>query len=482
MSNGNGKLRHSLSIVQWNAGNKHWHRKVEELEAFVLEKNPDLFFVTEANLMSDTPEYQTRIAGYYMVLPPTMQRLKYCRIVLLVRDGIQVKILEEHMDTDLASIWVKIGQQGRKPIVVGGVYREQHLLQPGAPRGTPNTTGTPMLQRERWGRVLQGWKAATRNEVSIVTGDMNLDYGKWHDPDYRLVKMVDRVKAEIEPLGFYQMVNTHTRSWAHQSDSTVDHCWSNSPNRVISYTNNLCTYSDHNVITVLIRFKDRVLPSQEIQKRSRKNLDSKILIDDIKATDWTDLLESNNVDVINGMLEEVIRGALDKQAPVKNIQVRNNYKSWVTPQLKEDMKRRDSLREMARVSGDPQDWSNYRQIRNAITKDLRKAKDDHFKNIFDKLSVADDSKNVYGTAKELLGWKQNQAPTSFLINGSLIRKPEELANAQMHHFEKKIEDLRNKQWPKEKDPLILLRGALKNWKKSDQIVPLRVQENKSAGD
>ena len=39
-----------------------------------------------------------------------MRTLKHVRLVLIVRDGLNVHILTEHMDSDLAIIWVKIGQ------------------------------------------------------------------------------------------------------------------------------------------------------------------------------------------------------------------------------------------------------------------------------------------------------------------------------------------------------------------------------------
>ena len=118
MYNGNGQLRHSISILQWNAGNKHWKRKLEIIEALTLEKAPDLLFITEANLMADTTEEQRRIPGYNMFLPLTLETLKYARIVLLVREGIEVKLLSQHMAVDLSTIWVKLGQAGRKPLVV----------------------------------------------------------------------------------------------------------------------------------------------------------------------------------------------------------------------------------------------------------------------------------------------------------------------------------------------------------------------------
>ena len=92
----------------------------------------------------------------------TMGTLGYARLILLVKEVIEVKILEEFMEKDISGIWVKLGQSGRKPLLVGSIYREQHLLLPGAPRATKNTTGDMRKQQDRWWRAVRGWKEAAR--------------------------------------------------------------------------------------------------------------------------------------------------------------------------------------------------------------------------------------------------------------------------------------------------------------------------------
>ena len=282
--NGNGQLRHSISVEYWNEGNKPWRRKTDIIEALVLEKRPDLLFITEANLMLKTPEHERTIPGYEIILPQTMNKLKYARIILLVRQGMEVKVLNQYMPEDLATIWVKVGQQGRKPLVVGGIYREQHLLLPEASRGTRNLTGTPALQLERWRRMVKIGKTAARHEKCIVTGDLNLDFVKWLDPEPRHSSMVDLVKTEIEVEGFCQLIKTITRSWPNQEDSIVDHVWTNSVDRVISHMNSVRAGSDHNTISVRVRMKDRNFEVQEVEKRLRKNLNHEKLVNDLKKT------------------------------------------------------------------------------------------------------------------------------------------------------------------------------------------------------
>ena len=120
--NGNGQIRNILTVVHWNLGARQWQRKIEEMEMLLLEKEPDLAFITDANLLEMVPDNCRNINGYSLILPKTMEYLKYSRIVLLVKNGVEIEVLNSCMEKDISAIWVKIGKVGRKPLVVGGVY------------------------------------------------------------------------------------------------------------------------------------------------------------------------------------------------------------------------------------------------------------------------------------------------------------------------------------------------------------------------
>ena len=101
-------------------------------------------------------------------------------------------------------------------------------------------------------------------------------------------------------------------------------------------------------------------------------------IQEMEQVDWSELLMSEYLDFINNTLVTEITKDLDKMAPVKSYQNRNNSKNWVNDKIKSEMKVRDSLREAARVSGSPDDWKMYRTARNQVVKNLGKYKDEYF--------------------------------------------------------------------------------------------------------
>ena len=65
----------------------------------------------------------------YLIKPLTPARLGYSRIVALVRNNVQYRILTEHMENDLSTFWIKVGARGSKGAIVGGIYREHTPLR-----------------------------------------------------------------------------------------------------------------------------------------------------------------------------------------------------------------------------------------------------------------------------------------------------------------------------------------------------------------
>ena len=85
--NGNGN--NSLNIVHWNLGSKFWINKIEEIQLLVDDYGADIYFISESNLWAGTPQHETLIEGYEIIMPKTMHRYNYCRIIALVKDEFQ---------------------------------------------------------------------------------------------------------------------------------------------------------------------------------------------------------------------------------------------------------------------------------------------------------------------------------------------------------------------------------------------------------
>ena len=76
-----------------------------------------------------------------------MEKAGYSRMVLLAREGMQVTLLPEFMEDDISVIWCRIGKRSRKPMHIGGVYREHKLPD----QGEMSNDELLRRQRDRWG-------------------------------------------------------------------------------------------------------------------------------------------------------------------------------------------------------------------------------------------------------------------------------------------------------------------------------------------
>ena len=435
--NGNSELRQHMNIIHWNMGAKQWVKKKEEIEAVILKFLPDIFVITEANMKMGLQDYEKQIAGYSMILPQSAEEHGLARIIMLVREGVKVQTQNQFMDKLVAAIWIKVTARGRRAMTICGVYREHSFVYPGAPANSDSDAN----QDHRWHRFINNWKIAAVNNDVIVIGDTNLDYLRWTQPSQKHERMVQEMKDEIETLGFHQMIQGMTRAWSGQEDSLIDQCWMNSPGRLIYSKNVVRSFSDHNLIMVSFRTKNKLENRHEILKRERKNFDKIKYKNDIQSIDWSGFYESENIDYLNSFFEREVLKILDEAAPLKIFQRRRKYRNWVSEDIKTQMRDRDALREIARQTDKTEDWSLYRQARNSCVKNLSKCKNSHYQKLFSKIETEKSTKNLYRMIGELSDKKDGNCPQQFIKNGRLIRKPEMMANMQLDYYIGKVRGL-----------------------------------------
>ena len=460
-TNGNGKK--AITIAHWNLGPAQWRNKINSIQAAVDMHSPDLLYISEANLYEVTPPYETLISGYTITKPLTVNVHNLSRLVLLVRDGIDVTLETDLMDDQVTSIWVKLSRKGAGRILIGGVYREHRFLhQP------DDSSNHPGEQLRRWNIFLSQVERASTNTSCHVIGDCNLDYIKWTTPDQRHEQMVTATKNTLETLGFAQLIEGATRSWPGQADSCIDHLWTNEAEKITSWTNLVKSVGDHNWIMATLRLNGKESRKLETHRRCYKNFDPAEYRRRLETIDWGELYKMENIDVANDFLESRILEIMDELCPMKVIQYRSNYKPWVTEATKEKMLERDNAMKLARSTGDPANWKHYRALRNRVNTEVDKDKKVHYTRIYSKHTENKDIGAIYTTAKNQVGWKTTQTPTSFQIDGKQITSPQEMADIQSITFHNKVQKLINDLPAPTQDPLTVLQEALENWDDKDQ--------------
>ena len=457
----NGNQTNQLRIAHWNIGAKLWNNKIEQIEMVLEDLKPDLLYISEANLWKDLPDGDRVIPGHKLFYPKTMSSMEHARLVLIAKDSIEVNILQDYMDDEIPSIWCKIGSK-KKGITVGGFYREYTQL------GTEHEQDNPQIRQQkqeaRWDKWMTQWKLASRVANCYVIGDLNLDYLKWGNPDSPQEAMIEAVKADIETAGFTQMISSYTRSMANTADSCLDHIWSNSSHRILRHWNLVKGESDHNLVGLDIALGNIRIGGQNTRQRKWSLFDVDRFKKAVKETVWDDILDFVDVELANTALEDRLREILDNQIPMKTVQSRAKYNSWITESTKITMAQRDESRRLARSSGDPAEWNKFRKLRNKCTDLQKKDKQLSLKKIYDGIESERDPAKLFATTKFLLGWNRASTPTSFRVAGRTLNKQSDVANVQAKFYADKIEKIKNSIPRVNWDPHWYLRRALERWK------------------
>ena len=156
-TNGNGK--NTLSISHWNLGSKLWKNKRNLIQALVDQANPDILFISEANLDNVTPPHESLISGYNITRPKTVTRNGTARLILLTKENIEFKLRDDLMDDIFTSIWIKISRPGSKGLLICGLYREHQYLSQDT-----DWSLQPIEQNRRWAHFLRQVETARLSE------------------------------------------------------------------------------------------------------------------------------------------------------------------------------------------------------------------------------------------------------------------------------------------------------------------------------
>ena len=179
----NGNIIRELKILHWNAGSRHLKNKTHELQHLIDSRKPDVFLVSEANVFSSDQAHEIVIPGFNMIRTKAWSTLGHCRLVALVRNGLQMEIVDNWMDEHISSIWFRVASRGIKTLHIGAIYRVHSILD------QPEVTDSEQQQTNRWRLFIEQWQKAGRQADCIVVGDTNLDHLKWACPDQINVQM-----------------------------------------------------------------------------------------------------------------------------------------------------------------------------------------------------------------------------------------------------------------------------------------------------
>ena len=91
-----------------------------------------------------------------------------------------------------------------------------------------------------------------------------------------------------------------------------------------------------------------------------KNFNNENFLRDLERQRWSDVNLSNDPNEMWAKWKNMLINCIDKHAPLRTKKVGRKKSPWITSQLKQSMRNRDSLQKKAKQTGDPLIWQQYK--------------------------------------------------------------------------------------------------------------------------
>ena len=174
--------------------------------------------------------------------------------------------------------------------------------------------------------------------------DRNAEHLEFITETYRYIQLIDQPKR----------INTTSRT-------LIDHIFSNKPDIITTHGVLYIGISDHSLTYAIHKHNTRKTDPKIIESRQFKNFDREAFIDDIKETSFhlASLLDDPNEmwEAWKSLFLEIV----NKHAPIRKRKVKSKSSPWISPELRQKMKKRDFLKKQAVKQNSLHMWYDYKK-------------------------------------------------------------------------------------------------------------------------
>ena len=206
----------------------------------------------------------------------------------------------------------------------------------------------------------------------FLLGDLNIDCLSTNNSPNR-----DKITEIFDIYGLAQMINEPTRI-TDKSSTLIDLCITNSPANVVNSGVLHLSISDHSLVYMVRKAQYKRNGSRIIEVRSLKNFSRENFLRVLELKQWGNVHCFEDPNEMWATWKSMLMDTIDKHAPCRSRRIGKKRSSWITNDLKRQMFKRDYLKKKAISSEDPQAWHEYRQSRNHVYNEIKKAKASYF--------------------------------------------------------------------------------------------------------
>ena len=432
--------------------------KFNEVKQFLSVRKPHCLAIIESDVYKltsnvarvnnfSTSELQEvlKIDGYKLELPNTWEVHGQARILCYVSEEINYirRLFTPEFD-HIPSITLELGLGKASKTIVHYYYREWKNGVTGGDNQQSQIDDLKLHIRQWTELVTTG-----RNFISI--GDANLCAMSWNESNYRHKELASIVQQFMVDESCFQLVQRPTRIQSVGGvlqQSCLDHVTTNVPEKCSLPEIIPAGSSDH--LPVIITKYSRELRSQPktVRKRSYRKFNVEHFLHDVYSHSingsFQKILDSHDVDEASKIFSDTFGAILNRHAPLKVFQIRNNYCPWISEETKTMMDARNRLQKEAIEEHCNEKFAAYKRLRNRVKSRLASDKLEYYKNKFynNDTSVSAQWKHAndyLNTSKSSF----SNTPGTIKHEGKVVTAPKDVANSINDCFLKKVARLRD---------------------------------------
>lgn len=343
--------------------------KFNILKGFLLEKNYDIFALSETWLNASVLNESINITGYNLIRKDRPTRGG--GVAIYLKDSYLFNII--NTNDNIEQLWIST-TVNKYNFVFGVCYN---------PPRTNSKYFTDNLEDSITLCMPYG-------ENMFCFGDININLmdGQLNSTRYFL--------SMLESLGFHQVVNEPTHLTDH-SASLLDVILCNNVNVVSSVKVGGLDISNHDLIACQILVNQSKILPVFITYRDFKYFNENEFYQDLQGVPLHEIFYMNNIDVKVNHFTQLLIDLFNKHVPLRTVRISKNKAPWLTDNIKLMMKQRDKARADCRRNPSPAKWLYYKRLRNATNHAQTAEKLAYF----NYLATNKNSKYLWGELKSL---------------------------------------------------------------------------------
>ena len=200
--------------------------------------------------------------------------------------------------------------------------------------------------------------------------------------------------------------------------------------------------SDHNLVYVTMRLKNKRPPPKYVKTRNYKKLNLDNFKRYMETAPFHIASLFDDPDDVLWAWQSLFVDICDEHAPWKEVKIRSRSAPWVTNEIRHKINKRYKLFKAAVTEKCPELWQNYKQARNEVTAALRKAKASYFERISGEVKKSSAYWKLINKATSRISHKKSIGPLR-RNDGSLALTDKEKAQLMNSYFATVGENLIN---------------------------------------